>query len=192
MGEPRCSMGLITACRVGTVWLGIFFSHFTITEGVATGGAACARSAPFATTRNSARRRLEAIRWFSDLFVIVYWFGCKAFEQSSSYTLAHTRLSSSLVTEAGGICAVIALPVDCRSLTCGVTSSFRSKVLWARRSELVSTVMVPDFIEALLTVIFVSRISFTLGFTRVSIKFLLSKDAEPFNPRARSGRLGRR
>lgn len=52
--------------------------------------------------------------------------------------------------------------------------------------------MVPDFIEALLTVIFVSRISFTLGFTRVSIKFLLSKDAEPFNPRARSGRLGRR
>ena len=36
--------------------------------------------------------------------------------------------------------------------------------------------------EALRTVISVSRISFTLGFTRVSIKFLLCKDAEPFNP----------
>ena len=49
MGDPRRNIGLTTACSVGTVRLGIFFSHFTRTE-----GAAWATRTPLAITANSA------------------------------------------------------------------------------------------------------------------------------------------
>ena len=59
MGDPRRSIGLTTACRVGTVRLGVFFSHFTITEG-APGAPAQSRT-PLAITTNSAKHHNDSI-----------------------------------------------------------------------------------------------------------------------------------
>src|SRR5580658_5204617 len=71
MGDPRRSIGLTTACRVGTVRSSVFLSQLTKIVGAVEGAvedALCAGSAPLASTAKIIRVR--AARWFGILLCI--------------------------------------------------------------------------------------------------------------------------